>query len=220
MKKVLAFNGSPRRNGNTSVLLNSFTEGAESNNATCEIIRLEESNIKHCQGCLRCNILGYCSLRDDDWGDISKKIEESDILVFASPVYFHHVSAQMKTLIDRFRSFVKIRITETGLDHKPWKNWDKDFVLLLPMGSSDDSDALPIIDLFNYMIEILGGKCKLHVITATRLAVANQISKSEDDLMKFYLKMDLNPEFAKSDSKKNSNTLKEVKDLGIILSKT
>ena len=128
--------------------------------------------------------------------------------------------AQMKILIDRFRSFVKISITETGLDHKPWKDWEKDFVLLLPMGSSDNSDALPIIDLFTYMIEILGGKCKLHVITATRLAVANQISKSKDDLMKFYLKVDLNPEFAESDSKKNSNKLKEAKDLGIMLSKS
>jgi hypothetical protein len=74
--------------------------------------------------------------------------------------------------LDRFRPFNHVQITETGLEHTPWQEWKKDFVLLLTMGSPDPSDAKPVIDLFDFVKSILGHGNKLHVITATRVAVA------------------------------------------------
>lgn len=218
MKKILAINGSPRRNGNTSILVRKFMEGVVQAGGEAEEIVVQDLNLKFCTGCLRCNILGRCSLRDDDWDVTAEKILQADVLVFASPVYFHHVSAQMKKLIDRFRSFVKVQITETGLQHTPWKEWNKDFVLVLCMGSSDIMDAQPVIDLFCYMTKILGSGNKLHVITSTRLAVVNQVTKTGEELAILYEKLGLPGHLAPDDAERNRKTLEDCFQLGMTLS--
>ena len=214
MKKVLAFNGSPRRSGNTSLLLNHFIRGTEASGVNTEVIYADSVNIENCKGCLRCNILKRCSLRGDDWQEISQKILEADVLVFASPVYFHHITAPLKMIIDRFRSFVHIQITESGLIHTPWAEWEKDFVLILPMGSSDDIDAQPIIDLFEYMCSIMGTKNRLHVIKGTRLAVVKQVEKTKNELEVLYEKFHLPAGLASSDAVKNQALLKDCYELG------
>jgi FMN-dependent NADH-azoreductase len=219
MKKILVLDGSTRKMGNTSILIKNFLEGARSNSPYINQLLAKDLNIKYCNGCLRCNLIKRCSIRDDDWADLSTKIDEADVLVFASPVYFHYVSAPLKNIIDRFRSFVHVQITETGLIHRPWNNWNKDFVLLLSMGSSDDSDAQPIIDLFEYMKEVLGENNRLHVIKATRLAVIKQVQKTEDELKELYPKLMLSETLAKSDYKKNQDILKTCFNLGKQLSK-
>ncbi len=219
MKKVLVLDGSTRKLGNTSVLLQHFIDGAKNNTGNIEQVTAKEIDIKYCNGCLRCNLIKRCSIRDDDWEDLSQKIDEADILVFASPIYFHYVSAPLKNIIDRFRSFVHVQITETSLIHTPFKDWNKDFVLLLSMGSSDDSDAKPVIDLFEYMKEVLGDKNRLHVIKATRLAVIKQVQKTEEELKELYPKLKLDESLAESDFIKNKEILKECFDLGKELSK-
>jgi len=218
MKKILAFNGSARKNGNTFYLLESFLEGVNSTNSEIEKINAHEINLDYCTGCLRCNLIKRCSLRGDDWNEISNNVLESDVLVFATPVYFHHVSAQLKKVIDRFRSFVKVQITEIGLIHTPHRTWNKDFVLLLSLGSSNDVDAQPVIDLFKFMIDILGPKNKLHIITATRLGVAKQVIKSKEELSSLYPKLGLSNLLVENDFEKNKNVLKECFELGKKLS--
>ncbi len=217
MKKVLAFNGSPRKTGNTSTMLKKFAEGAASGNAKIELLDMGEIQLEYCRGCLRCNVLGRCSLHGDDWEQISNKIVEADVLVFASPVYFHHVPAPMKKLIDRFRSFIHVQITETGLKHTPRHAWNKDFVLLLSMGSPNPDEAQPIIDLFNFMTSILGEGNKLHVIRATRLAVVQQLLKTEEELGAMYAKMNLPVHLAAGDHKNNKTVLYDCYSLGISL---
>lgn len=219
MKKILAFRGSPRKNGNSSILLESFVNGVSANKCDTEIIDVYDLNLKYCSGCLRCNILQRCSVSDDDWQVISKKIEESDVLVFSSPIYFHHVPAALKKIIDRFRSFANVQITETGLNHTPWKIWNKDFVLLLTMGSSDIKDAKPVTELFEFITSILGENNNLHIITATRLALAKQINKNEKELSELYQKMELPVKLAIRDYSTNKNILKQCYELGIKLSK-
>jgi putative NADPH-quinone reductase len=172
---ILAFNGSPRRSGNTALLLREFLKGAGEYGAQCEVVIAHETNLNYCRGCLRCNVLKRCSIKGDDWSDLSKKILRADIIVFASPVYFHHLSAPLKKVLDRFRSFIKVQITPRGLKHTPWVTWEKKFVLLLPLGSSDDADTQPIIDLFTFLTTILGPENTLHTIIGKRLAVVNQV---------------------------------------------
>lgn len=215
MKKVLAFNGSPRSLGNTSALLKHFRRGTETNTSLYKEVVMKDLKLDYCNGCLRCNLIGRCSISGDDWKDVSQEILEADVLVFASPVYFHHLTAPLKTLIDRFRSFVKVQITESGLKHIPWQNWNKEFVLLLSMGSSDDSDASAIIELFEYMTSILGSENKLSVVTATRLAVIRQIEKTEEELLTLYPKLGLSPSLASKDFSKNKQILDNCFQLGI-----
>ena len=214
MKKVMAFNGSIRKSGNTTLLLQHFINGAKENTNLIEEVYAHEMNLEYCRGCTRCNMVGRCTIHNDDWGEISQKIHDADILVFATPIYFHHVSAPLKKLIDRFRSFVKVQITESGLLHTPWKSWDKDFVLLLSMGSSDAKEADPVLDLFKFFKTVLGAKNRLYTISATRLAVINQLSKSEEELSELYRKMELPVKLAKDDFRKNHELLEQAYVLG------
>ncbi len=214
MKKVLVLDGSTRKMGNTSILLQHFIEGAEHNTNQIEHIVAKDLDIKYCNGCLRCNLVKRCAIRGDDWEELSQKINEADILVFSSPIYFHYVTAPLKNIIDRFRSFVHVQITEAGLIHTPWKNWNKDFVLLLSMGSSDDSDAQPVIDLFKYMKEVLGDNNRLHVIKGTRLAVIKQVQKTEEELKELYPKLKLNRKLVRDDYNRNQKLLEECGELG------
>lgn len=216
MKNAVAFNGSARKAGNTSFLLESFIDGT-ANPQAVETILAHEVNLKYCSGCLRCNLVKRCTLRGDKWDELSAKILNADVLVFATPVYFHHVSAQLKKVIDRFRSFVHVQITETGLKHTPHIKWKKDFVLLLTLGSSSDEDAQPVIDLFRYMVRILGSENRLHVITANRLGVIKQVVKNSDELAALYPKMGLTEELAEDDYEKNREVLKKCFDLGATL---
>ncbi len=219
MKKIVAFNGSARKNGNTHFLLNSFLEGTEKSGAGFEKIDAHEINLDYCNGCLRCNLIKRCSIRGDEWNELSAKIIDSDVLVFATPIYFHHVSGQLKKIIDRFRSFFHVQITETGLKHTPHVEWDKDFVLLLSLGSSSNEDAQPVIELFKGFIEILGPKNRLHVITATRLGVTKQVIKTEDELTALYPKLGLSKNLVENDFQKNQQILSECFKLGQNLSK-
>lgn len=214
MKKVLAINGSPRKNGNTSALIQQFIEGAKQNTSNIEEVFAHTLDLSYCTGCLRCNILKRCSITNDVWPAFSQKILEADVLVFGSPVYFHHVTAQMKKIIDRFRSFVHVQITEEGLRHTPHQEWNKDFVLLLPLGSSSDEDAKPIIELFHFMLEMLGANNRLHVITGTRLAVTNQILKTKEELEIVYPKLNLPVNLIEKDWIKNNNLLQQCRQLG------
>lgn len=218
MKKILAFSGSPRLGGNSTILLNNFLAGSKENSAQIEVIDPYKINLKYCTGCLRCNIVKKCTLRDDDWENLSQKILESDVIVFASPVYFHHLTAPLKAIIDRFRSFVNVQITEESIKHTPWQEWKKDFVLILSMGSSDDIDAKPIVELFEYITEILGTENRLHVIKGTRLALAKQVEKNKDFLEKIYSKLNIPTKLAEEDFVKNSKLLKDSFELGEILS--
>jgi multimeric flavodoxin WrbA len=214
MKKVLVLDGSTRKHGNTSILIEHFLNGAKSNTHQIEHVIAKDLKIDYCNGCLRCNLIKRCSITGDDWADLSQKIAESDVLVFASPIYFHYVTAPLKKIIDRFRSLVHVQITEQAVKHTPWQKWNKDFVLLLSMGSSDDIDAQPVIDLFDYMKEVMGEENQLHVIKATRLAVIKQITKTEDELHQLYTKLNIPEHLAEVDVIKNYKILENCYELG------
>jgi len=214
MKKVLALNGSMRKNGNTTALLQHFLEGAKKYSDSVEEIIAKDINLEYCRGCLRCNLTGRCSINNDDWTEISQKILGADVMVFASPVYFHHITAALKKLIDRFRSFVHIQITESGLIHTPWEKWNKDFVVLMCMGSSDATDARPAIDLFKFIKTVLGPDNNLHIITATRLAVVKQVLKTGEELANLYSKLHLPAYLAQEDYRINQKILKHCFELG------
>ena len=211
---IVAFNGSPRRRGNTSLLLHELLRGAQDAGARTEEIIAEELNLKYCKGCLRCNRLQRCSIQDDDWPALSQKIRAADVVVFASPVYFHHLPASLKKVLDRFRSFIHVQITETELKHTPWQRWQKQFVLLLSLGSSVDDDARPAIDLFIFLTSVLGPNNRLTTIVGARLAVINQVLMTRDQLHSLYPKLLLPVALADVDYERNKMLVQRCYHLG------
>jgi hypothetical protein len=189
-------------------------KGAREYGAKWEMVIAHETNLNYCKGCLRCNVLKRCSMKGDDWSDLSKKILSADAIVFASPVYFHHLTAPLKKVLDRFRSFLKVQITPQGLKHTPWVKWKKQFVLLLPLGSSDVADTQPIIDLFTFITTILGPDNTLHTLIGKRLAVINQVRMSHERLRTLYDTLQLPVELAEEDYHCNQALLKKCYELG------
>lgn len=214
MKKILVIHGSVRSNGNSAFLLDAFLEGAHAAGAQSETVKAHELNLEYCTGCLRCNMIKRCAIRGDEWPELSRKITEADVLVFAAPIYFHHLPAQVKKIIDRFRSFVHVQITPSGLKHTPHVPWEKTIVLLLPLGSSDLADAEPVAELFKFMTRIMGEKNQLRIIPATRLGVAGQVGKTLQELEILYPKMGLPAELAIEDAPKNLEITVHCRKLG------
>lgn len=103
MAKILAISGSPRKDGNTGILLDWLLECAKSDSGnTVDKIVLNDLSIKPCQECGGCDKTGECVV-DDDMVKVNKNIKEADIVVIGSPVYFGNVSAQTKIMIDRMQ---------------------------------------------------------------------------------------------------------------------
>lgn len=100
MKKVLIISTSLRNNSNSEILANQFYKGAVSSNNEVEYLTLKDKKINYCLGCLACQKIHRCVI-NDDVSEIIKKINESDVIVFASPIYFYEMAGQMKTLLDR-----------------------------------------------------------------------------------------------------------------------
>ncbi len=98
--KVLGIAGSPRRGGNTDLLLAEFMRGAASKGAEVKTIVLNDLSISPCQHCDTCLKTGRCKI-EDDMQMVYDEMERADRIVLASPVQFMGVTAQMKTMIDR-----------------------------------------------------------------------------------------------------------------------
>ncbi len=196
------------------MMLREILRGAEESGAHCEEIISDEIKLAHCKGCLRCNLLKRCAIKGDDWDTLSKKILEANTLVFASPVYFHHLTSPLKKIVDRFRSFIHVQLTESGLVHTPHHRWNKHFILLLSLGSSDEEDARPIIELFTFITSILGNDNRLTCITGNRLVVAGQVTMTEERLATLYPKLGLPAHLSKHDYPRNQRLLQSCYETG------
>lgn len=99
---ILGLQGSPRKNGNTDILLKTFMDRAAQAGASTHIIQVAKAGVADCKGCGYCEKHGTCVITDDPMAtEIFGLIRQADIVVAASPVYFYGVSAQLKGLIDR-----------------------------------------------------------------------------------------------------------------------
>ena len=101
--KILVLNGSPHPKGNTRQMIDAFTEGAKSSANYVEVVDICKKNIKGCIACEYCHTKGrgICAQKDD-MQEIYKLLSEADMLVIASPIYYHGISGQLKCVIDRF----------------------------------------------------------------------------------------------------------------------
>jgi multimeric flavodoxin WrbA len=104
--KVVAFNGSPRKDGNTAILINSVFCELESEGIQTELVQLSGRDIRGCIACYTCykcidNKDKRCAVDNDAANECIKKMIEADEIILGSPTYFTDVTAEMKALIDR-----------------------------------------------------------------------------------------------------------------------
>lgn len=97
---VLGLQGSPRKGGNTDILLSAFLEEAERLGAVTHTVNAAAEGVTPCLGCGTCEKKGYCPI-DDTMQEIYFLMRRADIIVMATPIYFYGPTAQIKALIDR-----------------------------------------------------------------------------------------------------------------------
>jgi multimeric flavodoxin WrbA len=104
---ILILSGSPRKGGNTELLVEAFVKGASQKHHV-EVVSVHDYKVNPCMGCNACfkNESNSC-VQKDDMPLIYEKMAVADMLVIASPVYFYGLSAQLKAVIDRFHNPIR-----------------------------------------------------------------------------------------------------------------
>lgn len=123
--KITVLNGSPRKNGNTQIMVEALKEGAEKNQQEVTILNVANKNIKGCLGCKYCYSHGGTCVQKDDMVHILDELKNTDMVVFASPIYWFDITAQLKTVIDRlyacgstgFHFHKTALLLDAGADH-------------------------------------------------------------------------------------------------------
>lgn len=123
---ILGLQGSPRRNGNSSILLSSFLTEAERLGARTYRLEVAQKQIHPCIGCGHCEKHGFCVIKDD-MTDVYALLRRADLIVMATPIFFYNVPAQLKALIDRSQTLWSRRYVHKLSD--PGRKWRSGFFL-------------------------------------------------------------------------------------------
>lgn len=100
MKNVLVISSSLRRGSNSEALAKEFARGASDSGNKVELISLRDKAISFCRGCLACQKTQKCVIADDAQSIVAK-MQDADVIAFATPIYYYEMSGQLKTLLDR-----------------------------------------------------------------------------------------------------------------------
>ena len=104
---ILILSGSPRKGGNTELLVEAFVKGASQKHHV-EVVSVHDYKVNPCMGCNACfKSESNSCVQKDDMPLIYEKMAVADMLVIASPVYFYGLSAQLKAVIDRFHNPIR-----------------------------------------------------------------------------------------------------------------
>lgn len=101
MKKITVISGGGRPHGNTAQLADAFIKGASEAGHQVRLISLNKIQVNGCTGCNACRYGKPC-IQKDDFNSVVPLIKESDLIVFASPLYFWTLSSKIKAFIERF----------------------------------------------------------------------------------------------------------------------
>lgn len=141
--KILVLTGSPRKNGNSNTLAENFIKGAKE--AGHSIVRFDAAfkNVHPCTGCNSCGMNGPCIFKDD-FEFVREHIVDADMVVFATPMYYFGISAQLKAVIDRFYAI-------NGQIHRP-----KKAALLMTYANTSAQEAEPTKSHYKTLLNYLG----------------------------------------------------------------
>lgn len=146
--RVLGVIGSPRKEGNTDILVDEVLRGAGDSGAKTEKIFLNDLRIEPCQAeCSDyCKETGNCKI-NDDMLPLYDRLYESDVIILGTPLYWYGPSAQLKAFIDRWFAFSHPKYVH--------KMKGKKFILIAPLEESDISAADPLVEMTRKSLDYL-----------------------------------------------------------------
>lgn len=131
--KILGIYGSPRKGGNTDILLDRVLEGARLAEAEVNSIYARDLKISGCRECGGCDKTGKCVIKDD-MQTIYPILQDADIIFLASPIFFYNMTSQVKTLIDRCQALWSKRMLEKAKEER--KRYDSGRGYLIAVGAT------------------------------------------------------------------------------------
>jgi multimeric flavodoxin WrbA len=146
MPKIIAFSGSPRKNGHTNTLIREILRGAESQGFDAKFYDLNAEGIRPCQGCNYCRTHDGCAVQDPLQA-VYKEIHQAEAIIFGSPIYFHEITAQAKIWIDRMFSMIEFKDGKFVPRHP-----GKRAVTLYTQGYYDAAEYQSVIDSTNTIL--------------------------------------------------------------------
>lgn len=144
-KHVLGIVGSPRRGGNTETLVDTILASAVEQGATSEKVILNELDIAPCQACNGCQRTGSC-IHSDDMEQLLNLMDQSEVWVLGTPIYWWGPTAQFKTFVDRWY----------GVDQRKFQG--KQIIAAIPMGGGNEHYARHTIGMIKDICNYLGMK--------------------------------------------------------------
>lgn len=213
--KLIAVCGSARKQGNTAKMLQQVIEGAKSVGADTEFVNLFDLNYKDCISCYACKLknsksFGHCTV-NDGLKPLLGRIEQSDVIVLGSPIYYANLSGQMSSFTNRLMfQYLDYGAKGTGPKPKFFKT-----ALIATMNGNDESYvARGVKDALDRLKEMLGhtlGSCELLTLTDTVLF---------DDYSKYVYQMPDIEEKSNRVEKISADDLQRAFDLGVRLIKS
>lgn len=104
-KKIVVITGSPRKDGNSFAMTDTFIRAAEEKGHSVTRFDAAQKNVGGCHACETCYKTGKACSFDDDFNEIAPALLEADVVVFSTPVYWYSIPAQIKAVIDKMYSF-------------------------------------------------------------------------------------------------------------------
>lgn len=146
MKNAVVLFGSPRKKGNTAELARPVIATLKGKGWGVRTLYLNDMNIRPCQGCYTCLPAGVCRIQDD-MKDVRKYIMESDLIVYATPIYWFGPSGQLKLAMDRSIAFMDGNFTSRVKGKKA--------ITLTTFGDDNMDSCRPAIDMFTKTLDLL-----------------------------------------------------------------
>ncbi len=175
--KIIGVVGSPRKGGNTDVLVKHILQGASDRGAATRLIYLNDMEFKGCQDCGYCKINGDC-MQQDDMIPVYKDIEESDTIIIGSPIYMWNISGQTKLFIDRLYALVNpdmsMRLKE-----------GKKAVLVFTQGASDPGAFQYVFSWLEKLMQMSKFRV-LDTIIAPGVRKTGEVAQNTDLMNKAY----------------------------------
>ena len=142
--KALGIYGSPRKGGNTDLLLDRSLEGAQAAGAEVECIYARKLKISGCIECGSCDDTGECAIHDD-MDTVYPMLQEADVIFLASPNFFYNVTAQVKLLIDRSQAMWSKRLLEKTPEQR--RSYDSGKGYLICIGATKGKNLFVGVEL-------------------------------------------------------------------------
>ena len=155
MLKIVGIYGSPRKDGNSDLLLDSALKGCQEQGDEVKRVYVRDLHIGGCTGCDGCAKNGICVIKDD-MQDIYKLLDDADVIILSSPIFFYGVTSQLKTLIDRGQALWWKTRGKKG-DKKKIKNTTKGRGYLIAVGATKGKNLFECAKLTaRYFFDALG----------------------------------------------------------------